>query len=287
MLGRRTMVLIAVVLMGAGTLFAAFYAIVTPDMYRSTDPARPFGYVLVPDDDERLGQSHLVTVSIWSHRDATIQAATLHYRLANQTRFTSAPMTHVGRGSTWAAELPELDAAGRWFYYVSARDDRGGTINIPEHAPDKPLPSTRWEARVNLVVLSIHIVLMLGAILFLFHTVYYHLLILFAGTDVANPYPLGRKAQRAMLWGWLTFFVGGIPLGIYVSGKAFGWANAWGAWPLGTDITDTKTQFLLLYWLIPLLLRKRIGERRTAWLSMLGAVLTTIVYAIPHSYFVQ
>jgi hypothetical protein len=74
-------------------------------------------------------------------------------------------------------------------------------------------------------------------------------------------------------------FLGGLVFGPFVQKHAFG--DYWTGWPFGTDLTDNKTAFAFIFWLIALyrLYRNR-GER--LWVIIASLVLLA-VYMIPHS----
>lgn len=296
---RRARVLVATVAVAGLMFYAVFLAIVTPDALHSTD-MDAIGYRFEPDDDEKVATGHTITAHAWPQGNARQVTATIHYRPAVSDQFRALPMQRIGPGPLFAAELPSLEEGQRAFYYLNLRDDLGRSVNIPESAPAGPLLHVRWEGHVNTAILAAHITLMIGALFFLVHAIHFSLLILGARAAGSSRGGLVAKVHRGVRWGWTCFFVGGIPLGIYVSGTALGWGNAWGGWPLGSDITDTKTEILIVYWAIVLALRldlfapgpaarlwSPISDRGTAILILAGAALTAIVYAIPHSYFLQ
>jgi len=141
---------------------------------------------------------------------------------------------------------------------------------------------------------------MIGTLFFFIHALYYGLLILFGKMGDLAQNATANKAHQALRWGWLAFFLGGILVGGFVSASALGANNFFSGWPFGSDITDTKTEFLLVYFGIVILLRAdlfrftpsvkrtgRITNRAFSWLIVLGSILTALVYAIPHSYFFQ
>ena len=67
--------------------------------------------------------------------------------------------------------------------------------------------------------------------------------------------------------------------------------SGWGGWPLGTDITDTKTEVLLLFWLITIVLalpglkgrKMAIPGGTYSFLVILSFAVTFITFLIPHS----
>lgn len=283
--------LVGTVILAGLVFYAFFFLLVTPD--RMTGREGPLHYEFEEDDDEAVGQPHVVTVRAWSERPGPL-TVTLHHRAGTDGEFQALRMQRLGGGSLHAVELAPLPEGHRMFYYMQVRDAQGNQVMIPEQAPAAPLLHVRWEGHVLAPVLALHISLMIGALFFLVHGLHYAVRIL--GNGTGSQRATVHKAHRAILWGWLAFFVGGIPLGIYVSGTALSWPNAWGGWPLGTDITDTKTEILVVYWGLVVAskadhlhprLKPWTMDRKFAFLVLGGAILTAIVYAIPHSYFVQ
>jgi len=63
--------------------------------------------------------------------------------------------------------------------------------------------------------------------------------------------------------------------------QKFAFGAFWTGWPLGTDLTDTKTAVALLFWLIAMWrLRRRSGGRVR---TIIASVVTLIIFLIPHS----
>jgi hypothetical protein len=75
--------------------------------------------------------------------------------------------------------------------------------------------------------------------------------------------------------GLLTF--GGLVLGPLVQKAAFG--VYWSGFPLGRDLTDTKTAVAVLAW-VWAFLQSRGGKR---WPVLVASLVTLAVFAIPHS----
>jgi len=89
----------------------------------------------------------------------------------------------------------------------------------------------------------------------------------------------GGGTRVLALWTAVLIFAGGLVLGPVVQKFAFG--AYWTGWPVGNDLTDNKTALALIFWVIALWrLRKNPDER--GWV-MAAAVVTLIVFAIPHS----
>ena len=77
----------------------------------------------------------------------------------------------------------------------------------------------------------------------------------------------------------VTLFFGGLILGPIVQKYAFD--AYWTGWPFGHDLTDNKTLFVFIFWVIAwFVLRKKPQNRLWPILAVLAMLL---VYAIPHS----
>jgi hypothetical protein len=108
-----------------------------------------------------------------------------------------------------------------------------------------------------------------------------HVLFMFAGMLLAFRAGLGALLQekawpRLTAWTLGVTVAGGLVLGPIVQKIAFG--AYWTGFPLGGDLTDSKTLFVALFWLAAHLLRKK-GR----WWTVLATVLMVGVYLIPHS----
>lgn len=288
-MGRRR----AVAVTAAAALLLAYGALVALVAPRGVEGASgPLRYRLDPDDDEREGRDHVVAVTAWADGRSAAPTVTLRYRDGAAGPFQARALQRLPDGRTFAGSIPPVPPGHRVFYYLEVRG-AGAEARVPAGAPDGPLLHVRWERAVNPFLLALHITLMVGALFFLVHAVHY------AARSARLGGSLAGKAHAGLRWGWLCFAVGGIPLGIVVSGTAFGWSRAWGGWPLGGDVTDTKTEALALYWAVVLLLRADlfpavgprvrplVSDRVLSRLALAGAGLTAVVYAIPHSYFSQ
>jgi hypothetical protein len=108
-----------------------------------------------------------------------------------------------------------------------------------------------------------------------------HVLFMFAGMLLAFRAGLGallRESNWPRLTAWTlgVTVVGGLILGPIVQKFAFG--SLWTGFPLGGDLTDSKTLFVAIFWLAAHLLKKR-GR----WWTVAATVLMIAVYLIPHS----
>jgi hypothetical protein len=185
----------------------------------------------------------------------------------------------------FSCKLSALPRGEKFFYHINVYKDNVVIATFPpaKAAPSKGDQFIKFKGHISRFVLIPHILLMFG-------TIFFGLLAVFTSVDVAR----GKSdARRSILFLILTFacaFVGGIPLGIVVSAQTFG-GSGWGGWPLGTDITDTKTEVLLLFWLITIFLswkglrsrKMTISNGLYSFLVILSFIVTFITFLIPHS----
>ena len=157
--------------------------------------------------------------------------------------------------------IPVQPPAGKVMYQVTLIDSMGN-----RHAlTDEPVV-IRFKGPVPRVVLLPHVLLMFAAMLFSTRT----------GLEALVNNPKGRNLAIQTT---ILLCAGGLIFGPIVQKYAFG--AFWTGWPLGHDLTDTKTAFAVLFWVIALL-RGR-DRSRNRWWILLAAVVTLGIYLIPHS----
>ncbi|MFA5714002.1 MAG: hypothetical protein WC960_07525 [Bacteroidales bacterium] len=166
----------------------------------------------------------------------------------------------VEKGGLYSFELPAQPPAGKISYLVTfIKDDRS-------FRPNNNHPVLlRFKDRVSPLLLIVHILLMFSAML------------LSTYTAAAALFKL-NSAKRAAIFTVLTLFVGGLVLGPFVQKAAFG--EWWSGWPLGGDLTDTKTLIALLVWVVAIVFNRK---RERGYLWVVAAVVLLLIYTIPHS----
>lgn len=163
-------------------------------------------------------------------------------------------------GNTLKAEVPHQPAAGKVEYFVELEHD-GETIKMSDKNA-----VLRYKGSVPRPILIPHIFFMFFAMLFGLRA---GLEAIFKGED--------NKYFTGIVLGTLT--LGGLILGPIVQKYAFD--AYWTGWPFGTDLTDNKTLFIFIFWLIAFLMVRRNHMHR---LMVLVAMFFMIaVYIIPHS----
>ncbi len=165
------------------------------------------------------------------------------------------------KGDTLIIVIPKQPSAGKVMYKISLIDDSGRRYELAE----EPV-IIRFKDPVPIYVLIPHIIAMFGSMLLSTRT----------GLEAIFR---NRNTYRLTLWTIGFLFVGGLILGPIVQKFAFG--AFWTGWPLGTDLTDTKTAVALLFWLIAMWrLRRQSGGRV---FTIIAALVTLITFLIPHS----
>jgi hypothetical protein len=154
---------------------------------------------------------------------------------------------------------PLMPAAGKLEYQVQLA--RGGErVAFPERPA-----VTRFKGPVSLWVLIPHVTAMFFGMLF--------------STRAALAALFGGPTRR---WTFVTVVLlvfGGFVLGPIVQKLAFG--AYWTGIPWGWDLTDNKTLFAGVAWLAAAWQMRGGREGRTA--AVMAAVITLLVFAIPHS----
>lgn len=163
-------------------------------------------------------------------------------------------------GEVLMGQLPHQPPAGKLEYHLELR--AGGNLIDLGDAENVVI---RFKADVPAWALIPHVLMMVLTVIFSMAT------ILFA---------LAKLPQYITYTGITIIFllIGGFILGPVVQKFSFG--QFWTGWPFGDDLTDNKTLFALIAFLLAWFLRKKSYGR---WLSMGAALVMLAVYLIPHS----
>jgi hypothetical protein len=210
-------------------------------------------------------------------KDTSVRATLYYKRLGVAEEFTSVEfewkeiryhskfMTKVmGKKdhTALAAFLPKQPPAGKLEYFVELRKNE---MTVPI-AKDEHVV-IRFKGNVPAGVLIPHVILMFLAMLFS------TLAGLFAAFKI-------DRFKRYTIWTFVILFIGGGIFGPWVQWYAFG--DWWTGIPFGWDLTDNKTLFAFLFWIAALFGIKGKGR---PWLIILAAVMTLVIFSIPHSLF--
>jgi hypothetical protein len=158
------------------------------------------------------------------------------------------------------SSLPHQPPAGKIEYHLELRAN-GDPVNLDE----KENVVIRFRADVPAWALIPHVLMMILTIIWSTAT------IIFALANI----PSFKKHMGVTI---IFLLIGGFILGPVVQKYSFG--QFWTGWPLGDDLTDNKTLFALIAFLVAWFLRKKSYAR---WLAIAAALVMLAVYLIPHS----
>ncbi|TFG80245.1 MAG: hypothetical protein E4H23_03195 [Chrysiogenales bacterium] len=183
----------------------------------------------------------------------------LHYRrypYLSDEKWNKTAMKKIEGG--FEASVPGQPPAGKVAYKVEATA-KGKHVWLNRGQP----AVARFKGEVPTALLIFHVIFMFAAMLLAFRT----------GLEA-----LRRDGcwQKLVPWTLAVTSIGGLILGPLVQKYAFG--AFWTGFPLGGDLTDSKTLFAVLFWLAAFFMRKK-----SRWWTLAATVLMVTVYLIPHS----
>lgn len=181
-------------------------------------------------------------------------------RFPTNDPWTRVPMARQ-RGEV-SAGLPALPAAGKVEYVVELREGQKAVT-----LPGDGSAILRYKGPVPGWLLIAHIVLIFLGPIFAFRAAFGRLF----GDE---------KAGRWLVWLLAAMVVGGFWLGPWMQKYAFD--AYWTGWPVGEDLTDTKTLVAIAGWAVAWFAERwRKSWRGVAFWAAL--VLMLAVYLVPHS----
>ncbi|MFH1336558.1 MAG: hypothetical protein ABII96_08575 [Candidatus Zixiibacteriota bacterium] len=217
----------------------------------------------------------------------------LIYKIGQNGEYNRVPMNRAPNAENFfTASLPHYPKATKAWYFIEAvkrMADGEVRITLPDESkPDfKPI-LLKYEGVVPLYIIIPHVLCNFAAIFFAALT-------LFSAIDVRRGKMSLKEAIKFPLITFILLFLGFIPFGIAMNWFAFG--VTWEAVPFGRDVTDNKSQIILLFWLATLILVKGtlwgkgeeknlVSERGYFTLVIVSLIVTIAMYAIPHSFIV-
>ncbi|MCK4547117.1 MAG: hypothetical protein KAW17_06710 [Candidatus Eisenbacteria sp.] len=230
-----------------------------------------------PDTDGPARRPHLITPKIES--DHPVTSVQVHHTTGNG--FITGVLEQIPGTSWWATTLPGHEKGVRTYYYLTAEDASGRRVALPEDATDVwtgeyDYFKFRSEGQASRWALIVHIFLMFVAVFLFIHALYYALSVLYGidrtGEMIATAYA-----------GVIAFFITGFPIGWMIEKQVLG--NYWEGIPLGWDITDSKTLFIFVFWMIPVILRlrRRLSDYGFARWVIAASLFTIVMFLLPHS----
>jgi len=172
-----------------------------------------------------------------------------------------AEVTMTRQDKKLVGTLPRQPMAGKLEYKV-VLNDRGKDVSL---RGDEPIV-IRFKGNAPTSLLLAHVLVIFAAMLFSTR----------AGISALDT---ASDPRRLAVWTAVLFFVGGFILGPLMQKFAFdAW---WTGFPLGKDLTDSKTLFAMLAWVVALV-AGRGGRKNRGWV-LAASIVTLIVFLIPHS----
>lgn len=191
--------------------------------------------------------------------DTEVAGRLLYQRFKTDDPWTEVAMTRQEK--RLLGYLPKQPMAGKLAYKVVLTDG-GKEISL---SGDESI-IIRFKGPVPTVLLLAHILVIFSAMLF---------------STRAGIAALDKKSdpRRLVVWTAVLFFAGGFILGPLM--QKFAFDSWWTGFPLGKDLTDSKTLFAMLAWVVALV-AGRGGRKNRGWV-LAASVVTLIVFLIPHS----
>ena len=246
-------------------LLAVLITLASAVYQRTTGPSYPLrGKILVASEEIRfrLPRSQEVT------SDCQVAVNTASAQIAGRLEYkrykTSDAWTEVDmsrEGSRLVGYLPRQPMAGKLAYRVFLMS---GAEEV-SLAGEEPV-IIRFKGVVPAPVLVAHVIFMFLAMLF---------------STRAGLAALDRKShpRRLVLWTVALLFIGGFILGPLMQKYAF--ASWWTGFPLGSDLTDSKTLIAMAGWVTALVAGRK-GKPARGWVFA-ASVLMLVIFLIPHS----
>jgi hypothetical protein len=231
---------------------------------RLTGPTYPIsGEVRIDDSNisfvllrsENTTQNAEIKVKV---EDPTIQGYVQYRRFKSNDDWTKIQFTR--ENNTLSAFLPKQPAAGKLIYIVFLVKDQEEFMLTEEPV------IIRFKGPVPAHILLPHIFLMFIGMLYSNRS----------GIEALDSRGNAKKYMKLTI---IFFFLGGLVLGPIVQKYAFD--SFWTGIPFGNDLTDNKTLFAALGWVIAWY--KNSGDKQGRGWILFASILMLAVYLIPHS----
>ena len=234
---------------------------------RLTGPTYPLeGKIPIGDSavTYRLERSHVNTEDYELEiniPDEKVKGLLLYRIFRSQNEWTRQEL--LRQGDFLKGELPRQPAAGKLEYKVILKDQH------KEASLSGDTPAIiRFKGKVPTLITLIHVVTIFAAFLFSIR----------AGLEALIP---KSDPKRLGLWATSFLFAGGMIFGPIMQKFSFG--AFWTGFPVGKDLTDTKTLVALVFWVAALLVsRKKSKKTSRRWILAASCVMLA-VFLIPHS----
>jgi hypothetical protein len=217
------------------------------------------------------------------------EEAKLFYRIEKGEFQTVYMNPKEGENDVFVAFIPYHKKGTQAWYYIEVQKQIGDkklVVSLPDrNSPNVKPILLKFEGDVPPYVIISHVFCIFSAILF-------SVLALFSAVDLKRGKSSLKKSVIFSLFAFIFLFIGFFPLGWTLNYFAFG--PLWEAFPFGTDVTDNKSQIILLFWLVTLFLVKGtilgknpsknlVSEKTYSTMVIISFLVTVLMYLIPHS----
>lgn len=234
---------------------------------RFTGPTYPIQgqtYIGNTEISFRLERSHVNTEDYQIKikvPEKNIQGIILYRIFRSQNQWIKKKMTR--EGNYLIGSLPKQPPAGKLEYKVVLNNSQQ-TVSL---SGKKPVV-IRFKGPVPGPIVLTHILFIFAAFLFSIRS----------GLEALIP---NSNPKKLAFWAVVFLFIGGMIFGPIMQKFSFG--SFWTGFPLGKDLTDTKTLVALLFWITALLAsRKKSKKTSRRWILAASCVML-VVFLIPHS----
>ncbi|MFH2054426.1 MAG: hypothetical protein ABIJ61_00585 [bacterium] len=190
---------------------------------------------------------------------ATVSGELRWRRFKSHDEWQAVPLPR--EGNELLVTIPRQPSAGKVMYEVTLSDAGGNDYQLSA----EPV-IVRFKDPVPAPILFPHIFFMFFAMFLSTRT----------GLEAITG---GPKAYGMSMVTAVCLLIGGLILGPLVQKYAFG--AFWTGWPFGHDLTDNKTLFAFIFWVIAIW-RNKPPRTGRIWI-IIAAVVTLGIYLIPHS----
>jgi len=227
--------------------------------------------------ESRTGEIRQVTVS-FDGDTRPVRNGFIYYNFAGENPKRT-EMRFID-SKTLSGDLPEGKRGQKLYYRIELMGDERFLTSLPPIG--QPGYLVKFKGHAAPIILISHIVLLFVAVFLAF-------LAFFIGKDLVKGVGRPKTAFLIALSIFLCTLAGGIIIGPVVTYQTFG--EGWGGWPIGKDITDTKTEIFLFFWLVAVIIgigfwrgsRPFVGDIAYGYFIMFCFVITLVAFLIPHS----
>jgi hypothetical protein len=194
-----------------------------------------------------------------------------------------------GESDVFVASIPHHKKGTKAWYYVEAQkqiEDKKLVVSLPDkNSPNFEPILLKFEGYVPPYIIFSHV-------FFNFAAVFFSALAIFSAVDLKRGKSTLKKSVLFSLFTFILLFIGFLLVGSALNYFAFG--VLWEAFPFGSDVTDNKSQIVLLFWLVTLFLVKGtifgknpsknlVCEKTYSTMVIISFAVTVVMYLIPHS----